>query len=66
MCPANVWRLRTMNHPMAPDTTATMVPARNAFTMKGYKAIVPDLSAEEEAAILGFLKQAREQAVDFA
>jgi hypothetical protein len=36
-----------------------------AFTMKGYKAIVPDLAAEEEAKILGFLKQAREQAVDY-
>jgi hypothetical protein len=33
--------------------------------MKGYKAIVPDLTPEEEATILGFLKQAREQAVDF-
>jgi hypothetical protein len=36
-----------------------------AFTMKGYMAIVPDLTAEEEAKILGFLKQAREQAVDY-
>lgn len=36
-----------------------------AFTMKGYKAIVPDLSAEEEKTILGFLKQAREEAVDY-
>jgi hypothetical protein len=36
-----------------------------AFTMKGYHAIVPDLTAEEEATILGFLKEAREQAVDF-
>lgn len=36
-----------------------------AFTMKGYKAIVPDLTAAEEAKILGFLKQAREQAVDY-
>jgi hypothetical protein len=36
-----------------------------AFTMKGYKAIVPDLTAEEETKILGFLKQAREQAIDF-
>jgi hypothetical protein len=35
------------------------------FTMKGYRAIVPDLTPEEEATILGFLKQAREQAVDF-
>ncbi|TKC10123.1 DUF3826 domain-containing protein [Pedobacter polaris] len=36
-----------------------------AFTMNGYKSIVPDLTADEEAKILGFLKQAREQAVDY-
>jgi hypothetical protein len=36
-----------------------------AFTMKGYHAIVPDLNRQEEATILGFLKQAREQAVDY-
>lgn len=36
-----------------------------AFTMKGYKAIVPDLTADEERTILGFLKQAREEAVDY-
>jgi carboxylesterase type B len=36
-----------------------------AFTMKGYKAIVPDLTADEEAKILALLKQAREQAVDY-
>lgn len=36
-----------------------------AFTLKGYKAIVPDLTATEEATILNYLKQAREQAVDF-
>ncbi|WP_316829893.1 DUF3826 domain-containing protein [Pedobacter aquatilis] len=36
-----------------------------AFTMKGYKAIVPDLTSDEEAKILAFLKQAREQAVDY-
>jgi hypothetical protein len=36
-----------------------------AFTMKGYKAIVPDLTAEEEAKILAYLKQAREQAIDY-
>ncbi|MDQ0639345.1 hypothetical protein QF042_002910 [Pedobacter sp. W3I1] len=35
------------------------------FTMKGYKAIVPDLTADEETKILAFLKQAREQAVDY-
>jgi hypothetical protein len=36
-----------------------------AFTMNGYKAIVPDLTKEEEAKILEFLKQAREQAIDY-
>lgn len=36
-----------------------------AFTMNGYRSIVPDLTPEEAATILGFLKQAREQAIDF-
>ncbi|MDR6943995.1 DUF3826 domain-containing protein [Mucilaginibacter pocheonensis] len=36
-----------------------------AFTLAGYKAIVPDLTSTEEATILANLKQAREQAVDF-
>lgn len=36
-----------------------------AFTLKGYKAIVPDLTTEEEAKITEFLKQAREQAIDY-
>ena len=36
-----------------------------AFTLKGYYAIVPDLKPEEEAQILVYLKQAREQAIDF-
>lgn len=35
-----------------------------AFTAKGYEAIVPDLTADERAAILTNLKQAREQAID--
>jgi hypothetical protein len=36
-----------------------------AFTLNGYHSIVPDLTKEEEAAILAFLKQAREEAVDY-
>lgn len=36
-----------------------------AFTMNGYRAIVPNLTKEEEATILGFLEQAREQAVGY-
>ncbi|HKJ41824.1 MAG TPA: DUF3826 domain-containing protein, partial [Sunxiuqinia sp.] len=35
------------------------------FTMRGYKAIVPDLTAKEESVIMENLKKAREQAVDF-
>lgn len=36
-----------------------------AFTLRGYKAIVPDLKPEEETKITEFLKQAREQAIDY-
>ena len=36
-----------------------------AFTMQGYKAIVPDLKQEEEVFILARLKEAREMAVDY-
>jgi hypothetical protein len=36
-----------------------------AFTMAGYKAIVPNLTAKEETTILGYLNEAREQAVDY-
>lgn len=36
-----------------------------AFTLQGYKAIVPDLTAKEEAEILKQLKEARSQAIDF-
>lgn len=36
-----------------------------AFTMKGYHAIVPDLTPEEEKTILGYLKEAREMAIDY-
>ncbi|WP_281337250.1 DUF3826 domain-containing protein [Flavobacterium eburneipallidum] len=35
------------------------------FTMNGYKAIVPDMTTLEEETILKFMKQAREQAVDY-
>jgi hypothetical protein len=33
--------------------------------LAGYKSIVPDLTADEESKITVFLKQAREQAVDY-
>lgn len=36
-----------------------------AFTLKGYYAIVPDLTDQEAAVITGYLKQAREEAIDY-
>ncbi len=36
-----------------------------AFTMNGYKAIVPNMTTQEEETILGYMEQAREQAVDY-
>jgi hypothetical protein len=36
-----------------------------AFTLKGYQAIVPDLTPKEEMEIVKNLKQAREQAIDY-
>ena len=36
-----------------------------AFTMNGYKSIIPDLTSTEETEILTNLKLAREQAVDY-
>ena len=36
-----------------------------AFTLQGYKSIVPDLTTKEEAEILKNLKLAREQAIDY-
>jgi hypothetical protein len=35
------------------------------FTMKGYHAIVPDLTKEEEAKLRGYLEEAREMAIDY-
>jgi hypothetical protein len=36
-----------------------------AFTLQGYKAIVPDLTVKEETEILKNLRQARSMAIDF-
>jgi len=38
---------------------------KTAFTLKGYHAIVPDLTEKEEAEIIRNLQQAREQAIDY-
>ncbi|WP_353136807.1 DUF3826 domain-containing protein [Pseudopedobacter sp.] len=35
------------------------------FTMKGYKAIVPDLTEQEEKTIRTYLEEAREMAIDY-
>ena len=35
-----------------------------AFTMQGYRSIVPNMTAEDEQILLGHLKQAREEAID--
>ena len=35
------------------------------FTMKAYREIVPDMTPEEETTLLNYLKQAREEAVDY-
>ena len=35
--PANVCRRSTMNHPVIPAMTATIVPASSALTMNGNK-----------------------------
>ncbi len=34
------------------------------FTLQGYRSIVPDMTAEDEAILLGHLKQAREEALE--
>jgi hypothetical protein len=36
-----------------------------AFTMKAYREVVPDMTPEEETTIINYLKQAREEAVDY-
>lgn len=35
-----------------------------AFTMQGYRSIVPNMTAEDEKVLLGHLKQARSEAID--
>lgn len=36
-----------------------------AFTMKAYREIVPNITAEEDSTVLSYLKEAREMAVDY-
>ena len=61
--------MESLNKNLSPEQVETILDkytiGKVEFTMKGYKAIVPDLTADEEAKILSFLKQAREQAIDY-
>ncbi|WP_029285779.1 DUF3826 domain-containing protein [Pedobacter sp. R20-19] len=61
--------MESLNKNLSPEQVETILDkytiGKVEFTMKGYKAIVPDLTVDEEAKILSFLKQAREQAVDY-
>jgi len=54
---------------LTPDQVAAILDkytiGKVAFTLNGYKAIVPDLTPQEEATILANLQQAREQAIDY-
>ena len=54
---------KDLNHEQVEAILDKHTVGKVAFTMKGYKAIVPDLTAEEEKTILGFLKQARAEAI---
>jgi hypothetical protein len=58
-----------LNRSLSPQQVETILDqytvGKLAFTMAGYKAIVPDLMADEEAKISAFLKLAREQAADY-
>jgi hypothetical protein len=36
-----------------------------AFTMKAYREVLPDMTPEEETTILNYLKQAREESIDY-
>jgi hypothetical protein len=58
-----------LRHQLSPEQVEAILDkyteGKVAFTMGGYKAIVPDLTPEEETTIRGFLTEAREQAIDF-
>jgi hypothetical protein len=58
-----------LRHELSPEQVEAILDkyteGKVAFTMGGYKAIVPDLTPEEETTIRGFLTEAREQAIDF-
>src|SRR5690349_13157912 len=61
--------MNVLNRELSPEHVEAILDkytiGKVAFTLQGYKAIVPDLKPEEEAQILVYLKQAREQSIDY-
>lgn len=60
--------LKDLNHVLTPEQVEQVFDGytvgKVAFTMKGYYAIVPDLTDEEARVIEGYLNQAREEALE--
>ena len=56
---------RELTEPQVEAVLDSYTVGKVAFTLTGYHAVVPDLTPAEETTILGLLKQAREQAVDY-
>ncbi len=61
--------MTTLNAELTPEQVEAVLDqytiGKVAFTLKGYEAIVPDLTDKERMEILKNLKQAREQAIDY-
>ena len=61
-------QLKDLNRLLTPEQVEQVfdgyTAGKVAFTMKGYYAIVPDLTDEEARVIEGYLKQAREEALE--
>ncbi len=61
--------MNTLNAELTPEQVEAILDqytiGKVAFTLKGYEAIVPDLTEKERIEILKNLKQARERAVDY-
>lgn len=61
--------MAVLNEELSPEQVESVLDkytiGKVAFTLKGYQAIVPDLTEKEETEILKNLKAAREQAIDY-
>lgn len=61
--------MNTLNAELTPEQVEAILDqytiGKVVFTLKGYEAIVPDLTDKERAEILKNLRQAREQAIDY-